>query len=171
MSAWRGPQRRVHGVLGGMVLECTLGIFLMGLGWTLPIWALAGFLTMFFVPIVNSSNQAIWQSKVAPDLQGRVFATRLMLAQLPIPLAMPLGGLLADRVFEPAMRPEGPLATFLGGLVGTGPGAGMGLMLVLCGLLGAAVGLGGYAIRTVRNIEGILPDHDGEGKLAAETMV
>ena len=28
------------------------------------------------VPIISSSNQVIWQKKVAPDVQGRVFAIR-----------------------------------------------------------------------------------------------
>jgi hypothetical protein len=76
MSAWSGPKRRIHGVLGGMALECLLGITLMGLARTLPVWALAGFLTMLFVPVLNSSNQAIWQAKVPPDVQGKVFAAR-----------------------------------------------------------------------------------------------
>jgi DHA3 family macrolide efflux protein-like MFS transporter len=46
--------------------------------------------------------------------------------------------------------------------VGTGPGAGMALMFVIAGILGALVGLGGYAFRGVREAEDILPDHDTE---------
>jgi hypothetical protein len=36
----------------------------------------------------------------------------------------------------------------------------MGLMLVIVGVLGAAVGLGGYLFPAVRNAETLLPDHD-----------
>jgi hypothetical protein len=160
MGAWGGPKRRVHGVLLGMFLTSLLGQVLMGLGQGLLIWAVASFFMQFFVPIVNGSNQAIWQAKVAPDVQGRVFATRRLIAWLVTPLSRLAAGPLADFVFEPAMMPSGGLAAVFGGLVGTGPGAGMGLMFVFVGLLGALVGLGGYAFRVVRDAEDILPDHD-----------
>jgi hypothetical protein len=70
-----------------------------------------------------------------------------------------LTGLLADRVFEPAMRPGGAHAPWLGPLIGTGPGAGMTILLVVCGVLCAAVSLWGYLVRPIREIETILPDH------------
>jgi len=54
--------------------------------------------------LINSSNQAIWQAKVAPDLQGRVFATRRLIAWFVTPFATLLAGPLADYVFEPAMN-------------------------------------------------------------------
>jgi DHA3 family macrolide efflux protein-like MFS transporter len=111
-------------------------------------------------PTVNASSQTIWQSKVAPDLQGRVFSVRLMLAQMGTPLAMVLAGPLADRVFEPGMRPGGGLASTFGSLVGTGPGAGMALMLVFAGLLAAIAALIGYVYRPLRDVETTLPDHD-----------
>lgn len=169
LSAWGGPKRRVHGVLIGMALGSLLGQLLMGLGRGPYIWALASFFSLFFVPIVNGSNQAIWQAKVAPDVQGRVFATRLLIAQITAPVAMLLAGPLADRVFEPAMMPGGSLATIFRGVVGTGPGAGMSLIFVITGVLGTLVGLGGYAFRVVRNAEDILPDHDAEVALSAES--
>jgi hypothetical protein len=53
-----------------------------------------------------------------------------------------------------------------GWLVGTGPGAGMGLMLVLAGVFGAAVGLGGYLFPAIRNAEDILPDFEPASQLA-----
>jgi MFS transporter, DHA3 family, macrolide efflux protein len=71
MSAWGGPKRLIHGVLLGWVLSSLLGQVLMGLGQSLPVWAIAAFFLAFMVPVVNGSNQAIWQRKVAPDVQGR----------------------------------------------------------------------------------------------------
>lgn len=162
LSIWGGPKRRVHGVLIGMVLASLLGQLLMGLGRDLYFWALAAFFFLFFVPIVNGSNQAIWQAKVAPDVQGRVFATRLLIAQITAPVAMLLAGPLADRIFEPAMMPGGDLASIFMGVVGTGPGAGMSLIFVITGVLGTLVGFGGYAFRVVRNAEDILPDAEVE---------
>lgn len=160
MGAWGGPKRRVHGVLTGMIFSGLLGFTLMGLGQGLLIWAVASFFSQFFIPIVNGSNQAIWQAKVAPDVQGRVFATRRLIAWLVTPLSRLAAGPLADYVFEPAMMPSGGLADLFGWLVGTGPGAGMGLMFVLMGVLGALAGVGGYAFKVIRNAEEILPDHE-----------
>jgi hypothetical protein len=57
------------------------------------------------------------------------------------------------------MMPEGAWANLFGGLVGTGPGAGMALMFVVSGILGVMVGLGGYLFPAVRDVETILPDH------------
>ena len=169
LSVWGGPKRKINGVLAGMSLGM-IGTLLMGLGGNfdafasqvspLYVWAIAGFIGLFFIPIVNGSNQAIWQAKVPPDVQGRVFATRALIAQISVPLAMLLAGPLADRVFEPAMLNGGSLAQTFGGLLGTGPGAGMSLMFVIAGILGILVGLGGYAFRSIRNVETILPDHE-----------
>jgi predicted MFS family arabinose efflux permease len=66
LSAWGGPKRRVNGVLGGMILSSILGVTLMGLGRSAPIWITAAFFNMIFMPLINGSNQAIWQSKVQP---------------------------------------------------------------------------------------------------------
>jgi DHA3 family macrolide efflux protein-like MFS transporter len=159
MAAWGGPKRRVHGVLGGWILS---GLFLSmaGVAQNLPAWAAAGFLGMFLVPIINGSNQAIWQAKVAPDVQGRVFATRATIAWLVMPLARLLAGPLADQVLEPAMSEGGGFTSAFGWLVGTGTGAGMALMFVVTGLLAALAGLVGYLFPAVRYAEDILPDHD-----------
>jgi predicted MFS family arabinose efflux permease len=158
LSIWGGPKRKIHGILVGLILV-TLGVMLIGLGWNPLIWALVAFYMMFFLPIINGSSQAIWQAKVAPDVQGRVFAARGMIAQVGAPVAMLLAGPLADYVFEPAMMSGGSWAPLFGWLVGTGPGAGMSLMFVIAGALAMLVGLGGYAIPIVRNVEDILPDH------------
>jgi MFS family permease len=160
MSIWGGPKRRVHGVLLGWVCTSILGQTLLGLGRSLPVWSAGMFFFSFFVPILNGSNQAIWQAKVPPDVQGRVFTTRRLIAWLVQPLSQLMAGPLADRVLEPAMAAGGGLATTFGWLVGVGAGAGMGLMFVVAGLLGALTGLSGYLFPAVRDVERILPDHE-----------
>jgi predicted MFS family arabinose efflux permease len=160
MSVWGGPKRRVKGMMFGMILLSLIGTLLTGLGREFYVWALASFLGLFLLPIINGCSQAIWQAKVAPDVQGRVFATRLLIAQISLPIAMLLAGPLADRVFEPGMKPDGGLSSVFGWLIGTGPGAGMALMFLITGAAGAFVGLGAYSVRAVRDAEDILPDHD-----------
>ncbi len=170
LSIWGGPKRRVNGVFLGLTLAM-FGILLIGLGRSPLVWAFAAFFALLFVPVLNASTQAIWQAKVAPDLQGRVFATRLLISQLSVPISMLLAGPLADYVFEPAMKSGGSLEALFGPLVGTGPGAGMSLMFVIAGVLGILVGLSGYAFRAVRDIEDILPDHTVEPSPPTETEV
>jgi DHA3 family macrolide efflux protein-like MFS transporter len=160
LSIWGGPRRRVHGVLLGWAVTSLLGQLVFGLGHGPTFWAVVGFLSAFIAPVVDASNQAIWQAKVAPDVQGRVFSTRRLIAQLSIPLAMLMAGPLADHVFEPAMRGEGVLVPLFGRVVGSGPGAGMALMIVFSGLLGFIAGLAGYLFRPVRDAGTLLPDHD-----------
>jgi MFS family permease len=159
LSAWGGPKRRVHGVLIGNALGSLLGIVLMGVGNSIFIWVTAAFFFSFFIPFINGSNQAIWQAKVAPDVQGRVFAARRLIAQITVPVALLLTGPLADQVFEPAMREGGVWTSAFSWLVGTGPGAGMALMFILFGLIGVMVGFGGYLFPAIRNAEDLLPDH------------
>ena len=158
LTAWGGPKRKVDGVLMGIAAS-SLCVSLFGLGREVYVWSLTAFFGLFMIPIANGASQAIWQAKVAPDIQGRVFSARLLIAQISGPISMLLGGLLADYVFEPAMMQGGSLASLFGGLVGTGPGAGMSLIFVITGVLGVMVGLGGYAFNAVRNVEDILPDH------------
>lgn len=164
LSIWGGPKRRVHGVLAGMGFG-TFGMVLMGLGRDVYAWSSAAFIGLFFIPIVNGSNQAIWQVKVAPDVQGRVFATRALIAQISVPVAMLLSGPLADYYFEPAMKAGGSLESVFSGLVGTGPGAGMALMFVVAGLCGVIIGFGGYAFKAIRDVEDIIPDHQATSAL------
>ncbi len=162
LSLWGGPKRRVDGVLLGLAATGVAQVWL-GLSQTVWMWAAAGFSFVMLIPILNGSNQAIWQSKVAPDVQGRVFAARRMIAQIIGPVGMALAGPLADRVFEPAMQSGGSLAILVGPWLGTGPGAGMGVVMALTGIAGIGAGLVGYIAPAVRQAETRLPDHDAMG--------
>ena len=159
MSAWGGFKRRVHGVLIGWIVG-GIGMAIIGFAGGLPIWITGMALTSIIFPLVNGSNQAIWQSKVAPDLQGRVFASRRLIAWLTNPISPLIGGALADFVLEPAARAGTGLPSAFSWLVGIGPGSGMGLLIVFCGFASAFVGFAGYFVSHIRNAETILPDHD-----------
>jgi len=160
IGIWGGPKRRIHACLTGAALSFLVGDFLMAVGRVVPTWVVAAFLGAVFIPFITSAQQAIWQSKVAPDVQGRVFSAKGMLQMATFPVGYLLAGPLADWVFEPAMVAGGPLADVLGWLVGTGPGAGMGLMFVCTSVLGMAMSLSGYLFDAVRNVEVDLPDHE-----------
>ena len=166
MSAWGGFKRRVHGVLAGWAV---FGVFFacFGTATTLPMWLPFMVLISMVGPLINTSNQAIWQSKVAPDVQGRVFSARRLIAWFTQPIAPIIAGTLADFVMEPAMMSDTGLAFVLGPIFGTGPGAGMGVLMFFAGIIASAVGVTGYFLPSVRNAERVLPDHDALEKAGA----
>lgn len=159
MSAWGGFKKRVHGVLIGWMVT-GIGMAILGLTGGLPIWIVGMVIGALVIPLVNGSNQAIWQAKVAPDVQGRVFSARRLIAWFTNPISPIIAGTLADFVLEPQMRTTSVLSQTFGSLVGTGPGAGMGLILFFCGLMAILVGITGYFIPAIRDAETLLPDHD-----------
>ena len=166
MSLWGGPRRKVVGYLAPMIVSATLGSMLLGLAQSPIIWAFAIFCETLVSPIMMGSQQAIWQAKVAPDIQGRVFAARRMLGYFSAPVALLIAGPLADRVFAPSMAPGAPLGQALGGLLGTGDGAGLGLMMIVFGFFGVFVGIGGFLTPAIRDAETLLPDHDQPAEVA-----
>jgi predicted MFS family arabinose efflux permease len=109
LSIWGGPKRRIHGLLLGSAFASG-SLMGLGLGNQPWIWMSAGFFMAFFSPLMDSSYTAIWLSKVEPDVQGRVFASRYLITQIASPLGLAIAGPLADHIFEPAMRTGGSLA-------------------------------------------------------------
>ncbi|NJM40937.1 MAG: MFS transporter [Anaerolineae bacterium] len=160
LSLWGGFKRRVHGVLAGHITVGLFGNLLMALGLGLPVWMAASFLGAMVIPLLNGSNQAIWQSKVAPDVQGRVFSARRLIAWVTNPITPLIAGVLADQWLEPAMRIPSTATSALSPLFGTGPGTGMAVLMAVSGLMVSVVGAAGYLFRAVRDAEDILPDHD-----------
>jgi len=157
MSAWGGPKRRIDGVLHFELLSglCFLLIGLRPSAWPVALGAFGAHLT---IAIIYGSNQAIWQSKVPPNVQGRVFATQQMIAKSTTPLAYLTAGPLADKLFEPLLAFDGPLTGSIGQITGTGPGRGIGLLFIVMGILKVAVTLGGYLDPRIKLVEDELPD-------------
>lgn len=160
ISAWGGFKRRIFGFVLGWLTFFVFGYIVFGLGQGPSVWIPAYLLGALMIPLGNCSSQAILQAKVAPDVQGRVFAARRLLTWAPDMFTPLIGGAMADYVMEPAMQSGGWLASTFGWMVGTTPGSGMGLMMVFFGILSILTVLMCYVILPVRNIEDILPDHD-----------
>jgi MFS family permease len=160
MSTWGGPRRRIHGILGFTPLAA-FGYVLAGLAPSVTLVAAGLFLSFFVMPIVNGCSQAIWQSKVRPELQGRVFAMRRMVAQFTAPLAYLVAGPLAE-LFEPLLESDGLLAGSVGRLLGTGEGRGLALLLIVVGVGLLLNALWGFAQPRLRRLEETLPDAVGE---------
>jgi MFS family permease len=166
LTTWGRIKRPINAILWGWVLSSLFGLILLGLGQTIIIWLVAIVIYSAFEPVVNVSMDTFLQTKVPPDVQGRVFSASDFISQVMIPFTPLLAGLFGDRIFEPAMQPGGALVDSFGWLVGVGPGAGFGLLILLCGIGGILVGLSGYIVKDIRNLNLLIPDFQPATPLA-----
>ena len=158
MSAWGGGKRKVYTLLGSGFVGA-LFLSAVGLRASIPLLAVCGFGYMFTIPLLDASSQAIWQAKVAPDVQGRVFAVRRTIAWSSGIVAPLLAAPLADYVFKPAMSSGGVLASILGPFIGVGANHGIGLLISVLGLITMVVTIAAFASPSIRHVERDLPDH------------
>jgi len=169
MSAWGGPKRKIIGLLGFGGLS---GVFIlvMGLRMYIPLMTLGGFFLMFTFPILNACSQAIWQRKVEPDVQGRVFSARRVIAWVSgIPGTL-IATVLAEKILDPLMAANGPLTgTWLGSVLTLGPGRGTGVLFMIVGALTVIASVAFYLIPQVRHVEDLLPDAVGDQPTEAES--
>lgn len=159
MSAWGGPKpgKRVTGIFIYLLLF-GLGTSVLGISPAVPV-IIAGLLLMeFILPIVSGASQVIWQSKVEADIQGRVFSVRTMVASFFQPLSYLVAGPLADKLFEPGMAEGGRFSDVIGGLIGSGPGRGMGLLLLITGIIVILATLVAFTNPRIRKLETEIPD-------------
>ncbi|NND84528.1 MAG: MFS transporter [Acidimicrobiia bacterium] len=157
MGAWGGPKKRIAGILGFIALG-GVGLVVAGLKPSIVLASAGAFLLMFMVPIVNGTGQALWQSKVELDLQGRVFSARRMIATIATPIAFVSAGPLADRVFEPLLADDGAWATTLGRVFETGPGRGSALLVSFVGVALVLLAASAWLVPAIRHIERDVPD-------------
>jgi DHA3 family macrolide efflux protein-like MFS transporter len=98
MSAWGGLRRaQVLGVLLPMIVQ---GLAQAAFGASVLV-ALSAVSTVVFSitnPIQQSHSQTVWQTATPPELQGRVFAVRRLMAQATAPAGIAFSGLVAGLV-------------------------------------------------------------------------
>ncbi len=160
MSAWGGTKRKIYTLFAASLVSSVF-LAVVGLRASIPLIAVCGFGFMFTMPMMNASSQAIWQSKVAPDVQGRVFSVRRAIAWSSNIVAPLLAAPLADYIFKPGMAEGGSLAGILGPFVGVGASRGVGVLISLLGVLSVIATVLFFLNGRIRNLELDLPDHVG----------
>lgn len=167
LSVLAAPRRRVPAIIGAIAFSA-VGLGLTGLRPSGALAAVGSFIFLLGIPLAAANSEALFQSKVAPAVQGRVFAMRTMVSRSMMPLAFLSSGLLADGFFNPLLRSGGGLAgTPLAGLIGVGEGRGVGLMFVLAAAVLLAVSGWAALHPRLRRLERDLPDHDAATPEAA----
>lgn len=152
LSVWGGSKRRVQGLAIGMI-GVGISRALFGVGRSPLIWLPSQFCSSLQFPLFGSSEQAIWLTRIQPNLQGRVFAVQGLSQQVAIALAMLIAGPLADYVFEPAMMPSGMLAPVLSSIFGVGSGAGTAVLFELCAWCMILIGIGSYVVPALQDLD------------------
>lgn len=92
----------------------------------------------------DSGGQYLLYPHVPKEVQGRIFAVRNALQFAAIPAGIFLGGVLADRAFEPFMAGTSLAAQAFAQLVGQGMGSGMAVMILTTGICGLLCCTAGY---------------------------
>ncbi|MBF2058128.1 MAG: MFS transporter [Cyanobacterium sp. T60_A2020_053] len=152
-TLWRGFKNRVNGLLLGNILT-EFSSFCLALFNVPAWWMLSGFFMSFFSPLIGSSNQSIWLSKVDPSFQGRVFASRYFIAQVMSPFGLLISGLLADNFFEPLFNNSNILSP----IFGTAEGAGMAFQYTIFSFLGIIITIVFWQLDISKNLEKNVPD-------------
>ncbi|MEA5617975.1 MFS transporter [Cronbergia sp. UHCC 0137] len=157
MSLWGGIERQMNIIFTSMFF---FGFFyvLAGLLPSPILFTISDFFIFFILPIVNGAIQVIYQKKVAPEVQGKVFAFRIAVTQGFLPLSYLIAGPLADQIFEPLMAADGLGATNIGQIIGVGTGRGIGLIFVIMGIFSIIFTFIAYLYPRLRLLEDELPD-------------
>ena len=158
MSIWGSGRQNYIIILLCFMPLWGFSIILAGLYPSAYLCATSAFLFFLGLPFINICDKVIFQKKVSPDSQGRVFAFKYAIGVSCLPFAYIVAGPLADRIFEPLMKINGPLAGTIGQIIGTGAGRGIGLMFMIIGLLIIILTIIAYHYIPLRLLEDRLPD-------------
>lgn len=134
-------KRRTRVIFISCAVSFLLCDLLWGLGRSEAVWVFAAFAGNLPLPFIGVNITTLMRTKVPIEMQGRVFATRDTLQFTTIPLGLFLGGVLADKVFEPFMLSPSPLQHALSLVVGTGKGSGMAVIFLITGVVGFVTNL------------------------------
>jgi DHA3 family macrolide efflux protein-like MFS transporter len=160
LGVLKSPRDKMLRVLGGILIFSIIGRIVYGISDELVLMAIAVSFVSFCIPVVDGYSNSIWQEKVAPREQGRVFAARQFIEDMTVPVASIIAGPMVDYVLIPYMQPGKRGAELFGGLVGTGKAGAIGLVFVVVGALGVAVAAVGFLSPRIRRLESLVPDYD-----------
>lgn len=156
MGIWGGTRPRVHGIMLGLLFRA-IWLMIYGVARTPPLLGIALFFVFFTNALVDASFMSILQAKVPPDMQGRVFALLFQMMYIGNPLSLLLTGPVVDYGLEPAVGSPG--WRWVAPLVGSRPGSGMGLLMLVAGGVIFIITVLAYAWPKTRSLERDLPDY------------
>lgn len=156
VSAKKESRCKAMSIFISAAVSFLLGDIVMAIGKNVFWWSLAAVAASLPIPFIIANQNTILYQKIPPSMQGRVFAVRNAIQYSTIPIGIILGGYLADHVFEPFMRSEGPVASLLEKVVGNGSGSGMAVMFLCTGICGFAISVAACFNQEIRKLDSSL---------------
>lgn len=156
-TVWKGTKKRIHTVMITMILAC-VGLMVYSGAQSLIMMIIVAFLMMLPYKWTNALVSSIRQSKIPPDMQGRVAGLSSQIATFAIPISMLITGPLVDRVLIPFS--EKPAWDSFAPIFGTGEAGGIALYIFGGGLSLFIVSIIFYATPALRHIEASLKDYE-----------
>lgn len=152
------PKKRASLILNIMTFSFLFCNGLLGIGRNYYVWTFAVLGGNLLIPVLTANVEYIMRTRVPIALQGRVFAARNTLQFSSIPLGNLLAGILADKVFLPYMKTSKLRIWKV--LVGTGEGAGLGLLFLGIAFFGV---FGCCIFRMNKNLRALdLPEQEND---------
>jgi len=159
MAAWGGTKKKIYTVIGGGMLF-GFGIALMGLSNFLTLYLIAGFTIGVSAIIANSANQAIWQAKVPPELQGRVFSARRVISESISVIPMATSGPIVDKILTPIFERSPRISS----IFGQGKGGAISIMSFVAGIMIILVSIVAFLSPQIMNVEDVELEKAEEGE-------
>jgi hypothetical protein len=158
MTAWKGATTRRVLLILVAVAGAGLSIVLLGFSSALLAATVFLFAAALIAAIQNSTYRALWQAKVEPDVQGRVFSARMMIVLLGAPVAYLLIGPLMNNVFIPMANTDSIFSSLFLTLFGSGDAAPYRAFFSVAGVAVIVAALAGWAYGPLRHLERDIPD-------------
>ena len=130
--------------------------------------AVGGFFLMACFPMLDTHCRTLFQRKIDPALLGRIIGARNFVLGIFQTSTILLCGVLADKVFEPAMKEGGSLTAVLGGVYEVGTGRGIAVLISLLGLALLAITLFFFSRKNLRLIDDKIEDIEFECQFEAQ---
>ncbi len=161
LGIWDNRQQHFIDTIVVCSLLCGFAIICGGASSSLLIFTISIFCISLTVPLVNGLSQVLFQRKVTPEIQGRVFAlNNMFMSVAPLFAAVAIGPMV-DYIFEPSLNFNGDWAdSIIGQIIGSGPGRGIGFTCILIGILMIIITVTAYQYTPLRLLESELPDAD-----------
>ena len=141
VSVKKESRRKTDMIYISAAVSFLLGDLTMAIGRNVFFWSLAAFAASLPIPFITAEQNIILYKKIPEKIQGRVFAVKNAIQYSTVPFSILLGGYLADYIFEPFMRSDTGIVSFLEMLVGNGAGSGMAVMFLCTGVCGFAMSI------------------------------
>ncbi|MEK9162121.1 MAG: MFS transporter [Chloroflexota bacterium] len=141
ISIWGGTRPRMHTILIGLLI--TGAAFFMYAVARTPLWlAVSIFILMIPLPIMNALSTSIFQLKIPPNMQGRVFSIFSQLSLLASTSSFLITAILAETTLESGTQTSG-----------------IGMVLIVTGAIIIFVTGVAYTSSSIRRLEKVLPDY------------